>query len=153
MINLIKKIFGDKKERDVKLLWPIVEEINKHYEELKKLSDDELPTPPLRKTPTATLWLVLLSNKRRDGKIQGKLCDKTPATDCCPYRSNCLSNRYQRSKDYWRHIIPPSKSKCNQTDSRMRLRASQGMRLGFQRKLRATSCLWRHRASSQHRRD
>ncbi|WP_337864536.1 preprotein translocase subunit SecA [Ignavibacterium sp.] len=42
MINLIKKIFGDKKERDIKLLWPIVDEINKHYEEFKKLSDDEL---------------------------------------------------------------------------------------------------------------
>uniref|UniRef100_A0A7V2ZIL7 Protein translocase subunit SecA n=1 Tax=Ignavibacterium album TaxID=591197 RepID=A0A7V2ZIL7_9BACT len=42
MINLIKKIFGDKKERDVKLLWPIVEEINKYYEEFKKLTDDEL---------------------------------------------------------------------------------------------------------------
>ncbi|MEP0862656.1 MAG: preprotein translocase subunit SecA, partial [Ignavibacterium sp.] len=42
MINLIKKIFGDKKERDVKLLWPIVDEINKYYEEFKKLTDDEL---------------------------------------------------------------------------------------------------------------
>ncbi|MFN3694228.1 MAG: preprotein translocase subunit SecA, partial [Ignavibacterium sp.] len=42
MINLIKKIFGDKKERDVKLLWPIVGEINKYYDEFKKLTDDEL---------------------------------------------------------------------------------------------------------------
>jgi preprotein translocase subunit SecA len=42
MINLFKKIFGDKHEKDLKSLWPIVPEINKHHEEFKKLSDDEL---------------------------------------------------------------------------------------------------------------
>lgn len=42
MLNLFKKIFGDKHEKDLKVLWPVVDEINSHYEELKKLSDDEL---------------------------------------------------------------------------------------------------------------
>ena len=42
MINLFKKIFGDKHEKDLKDLWPVVPEINNHYEELKKLSDDDL---------------------------------------------------------------------------------------------------------------
>ena len=42
MLKLIKKIFGDKSEKDVKELWPVVQEINQEYEKLKNLSDDEL---------------------------------------------------------------------------------------------------------------
>jgi preprotein translocase subunit SecA len=42
MINILKKIFGDKHTKDIKDLWPIVAEINAEYEKLKNLSDDEL---------------------------------------------------------------------------------------------------------------
>jgi preprotein translocase subunit SecA len=40
--SLLKKIFGDKNVRVTKDLWPIVEEINDHFEKLKELSDDQL---------------------------------------------------------------------------------------------------------------
>lgn len=42
MLGFIKKIFGDKHSKDLKLLWPIVDEINAEYEKLKDLTDDEL---------------------------------------------------------------------------------------------------------------
>ena len=42
MLKIIKKIFGDKHEKDLKVLWPIVDEINGYYENIKNLSDDEL---------------------------------------------------------------------------------------------------------------
>ena len=42
MLDIIKKIFGSKHERDVHSLLPIVEEINRHFESYKDLSDDEL---------------------------------------------------------------------------------------------------------------
>ena len=42
MLKLIKKIFGDKHEKDLKVLWPIVDEINSHYETIKNLTDGEL---------------------------------------------------------------------------------------------------------------
>ena len=42
MLNIVKKIFGDKHEKNLKLLWPVVDEINQEYEKLKPLSDDEL---------------------------------------------------------------------------------------------------------------
>lgn len=42
MLKIIKKIFGDKHERDIKLLLPIVKEINEHYESFKTLTDEEL---------------------------------------------------------------------------------------------------------------
>ncbi|MHB2149187.1 preprotein translocase subunit SecA [Calditrichota bacterium LG25] len=40
--KLITKIFGTKHERDVKKLWPIVEQINEYFEQFEKLSDEEL---------------------------------------------------------------------------------------------------------------
>ncbi len=40
--NLVKKIFGDKNTRAMKDLWPIVDQINKEYEKLQNLTDDEL---------------------------------------------------------------------------------------------------------------
>lgn len=42
MFKFLRKIFPSKHEKDVKELWPIVEEINGYFEEYKKLSDDEL---------------------------------------------------------------------------------------------------------------
>jgi len=41
-VNLIKKIFGTKSERDVKRLLPSAEEVNRHFETLRDLSDDAL---------------------------------------------------------------------------------------------------------------
>jgi preprotein translocase subunit SecA len=42
MLKVFKKIFGGKYEKELKLLWPIVEEINEEYEKLKNISDEEL---------------------------------------------------------------------------------------------------------------
>ncbi|MBN1447918.1 MAG: preprotein translocase subunit SecA [Bacteroidetes bacterium] len=43
MLNIISKVFGGgKHERDLKEIYPIVEEINAHYEQLQSLTDDEL---------------------------------------------------------------------------------------------------------------
>lgn len=42
MINLLKKVFGTKHDKDVKALLPVVEEINKVFVTLSSLSDDEL---------------------------------------------------------------------------------------------------------------
>src|SRR6266508_4551103 len=40
--SLLKSIFGSKHERDVKRSWPVVDEINRHVEGYKALSDEEL---------------------------------------------------------------------------------------------------------------
>lgn len=42
MINLLKKVFGTKHDKDVKALLPVVEEINKIYPTLASLTDDAL---------------------------------------------------------------------------------------------------------------
>lgn len=42
MLNLIKKIFGDKYAKDIKRILPIVTDINLHFEAYRHLTDDEL---------------------------------------------------------------------------------------------------------------
>ncbi|HTR80874.1 MAG TPA: preprotein translocase subunit SecA, partial [Bacteroidota bacterium] len=42
MLDIFKKVFGSKHEKDVKLVLPIVEEINRHFASYQSLSDDEL---------------------------------------------------------------------------------------------------------------
>jgi preprotein translocase subunit SecA len=42
MLGVLRKLFGSKHERDVKAIEPLVEEINRHFEEYQRLSDDEL---------------------------------------------------------------------------------------------------------------
>ena len=40
--DFLTSIFGTKSERDLKKIWPIVEEINEHYEGMEELTDKEL---------------------------------------------------------------------------------------------------------------
>jgi preprotein translocase subunit SecA len=42
MRNFIKKVFGDKNAKDVKLLSPVADEIKQEYEKIKDLSEDQL---------------------------------------------------------------------------------------------------------------
>ncbi|MCH7973648.1 MAG: preprotein translocase subunit SecA [Bacteroidetes bacterium] len=42
MLNIVKKLFGDKYAKNLKELSPIVDEINQEYEKIKDISDDEL---------------------------------------------------------------------------------------------------------------
>ena len=42
MIPFLTRILGSKHERDIKRIWPLVEEINDHFEGLEELSDEQL---------------------------------------------------------------------------------------------------------------
>jgi preprotein translocase subunit SecA len=42
MFEWLKNLFGDQNKRELEKLWPVVEEINEHYDELQDLTDDEL---------------------------------------------------------------------------------------------------------------
>jgi len=42
MLDALKKFFGGKHERDVKVMLPVVEQVNEHVERLQSLSDEEL---------------------------------------------------------------------------------------------------------------
>ena len=42
LVNFITKLFGNKYEKDVKNIMPIVEDINNNYSQLHSISNDEL---------------------------------------------------------------------------------------------------------------
>ena len=42
MLGIIKKLIPSKKDKDIKELWPYVDQINEEYEKLESLSDDQL---------------------------------------------------------------------------------------------------------------
>ena len=42
MIKVLEKLFGSKRQKDVEMLYPIVDEINEYFESYESLSDDEL---------------------------------------------------------------------------------------------------------------
>ena len=42
MLQALKKIFGSKSDKDIKLLLPIVDEINAHFSQLESLSEEQL---------------------------------------------------------------------------------------------------------------
>jgi preprotein translocase subunit SecA len=48
--GVMKKIFGTKQDRDIKMMRPILNQVNSYMEEMKKLSDEELKaqTPKFR---------------------------------------------------------------------------------------------------------
>ena len=44
MLNtIVSRIFGTKNERELKKIWPLVDEINQHFESYKSLTDAEIP--------------------------------------------------------------------------------------------------------------
>ena len=47
MLDFLKKIFGNKSDKDVKELLPIIEEINEYFEEYNKLTDEEVQAKTL----------------------------------------------------------------------------------------------------------
>ncbi|MDI6740264.1 MAG: preprotein translocase subunit SecA [Candidatus Edwardsbacteria bacterium] len=40
--SVLTKVFGSKHQREIKKLWPLVDEINRHFQDLGKLSDEQL---------------------------------------------------------------------------------------------------------------
>jgi preprotein translocase subunit SecA len=70
MRNLIKIVFGDKHTKDVKTLWPIVEEIKAEYEKIKDLSDEQLKGKTAEFKEKIQVYTEELRNKISEIKLQ-----------------------------------------------------------------------------------
>jgi len=74
IIKSISKIFGTKSDRDVKLLWPIVDKINQEFGVLSSITDDEL-----RARTSQIIAAIQLSLKDIDDELKD-LNDKVSAS-------------------------------------------------------------------------
>jgi preprotein translocase subunit SecA len=74
MLNLIKKVFGTKHEKDIKKIQPIVDEINRYYEEFESLSDEEI------QAKTDEFRAIILEHtgelEEEKSKLRSKLADE-----------------------------------------------------------------------------
>ena len=74
IMSFISKIFGTRSDREIKKLYPLVEEINQLSVQLKDKSDDELKkrTNELKKD-------IIASRKEAEEKVKGEISDKDEA--------------------------------------------------------------------------
>lgn len=75
MLGILSKIFGNKKDKDIREIQPYVEKINKEYERLKILSHDEL-----RNRSSALKQKITAFVKQEEDKIE-ELRQKASLTD------------------------------------------------------------------------
>ncbi len=93
IINLINKIFGSRSDREIKSLYPIVDEINQLAEKLKNKSDDEI-----RQRTAELMDEILTSRKEAEAKAKDEISDKEEARKFVWTQSwikVCFSFRYE----------------------------------------------------------
>ncbi|MNK08660.1 preprotein translocase subunit SecA [compost metagenome] len=72
MLGFLAKIFGSKSERDIKVLQPIVTQINEEYAKLSSLSNDELRNKTIEFKETIAAALATIDGKIADLKTQAE---------------------------------------------------------------------------------
>ncbi len=98
MLNILKKIFGDKKERDIKLLWPVVDEINNFYNEFKHLTDSQLQQKTIEFKDIINERTVDLRNKINEIKTKlqsNEDFDRKAAYDELDELNESLDEKYE----------------------------------------------------------
>lgn len=119
MLKIIKKIFGDKYEKDLKPLWPIVEEINEHYETIKNLTDDELKNKT--KEFKEKIQAHTEETKKQIDELRAKLqsdedFDRNTAYDELEDLEDTLNDRYEEILD---QILPEAFAVVKSTCARL----------------------------------
>ena len=72
--NLINSVFGSRSDREIKLLYPIVDEINQLAEKLKNKSDEEL-----RQRTIELMDDIQSSREETESKAKDEIRDKDEA--------------------------------------------------------------------------
>ena len=59
-MNLVEKVFGTHSERELKLIYPIIDKIEKLRPEMQKMSDEELKdqTRKFKERQPERLWMI-----------------------------------------------------------------------------------------------
>src|ERR1035437_7765700 len=98
MLEILKKIFGDKHTKDTKLLWPIVEEIKEEYEKIKDLTEDELRAKTVEFKGKIQDYTSELRNTIEEIKERLKSdedFDRQPLYDELTEREDALNEQYE----------------------------------------------------------
>ncbi|MDR3610766.1 MAG: preprotein translocase subunit SecA [Ignavibacteriaceae bacterium] len=102
MLEILKKIFGDKHTKDTKLLWPIVEEIKEEYEKIKDLTEDELRAKTAEfkeKIQNYTTELRQTIEEIKERLKSDEDFDRQPLYDELSEKENELNDQYEEILD------------------------------------------------------
>jgi preprotein translocase subunit SecA len=102
MLEILKKIFGDKHTKDTKLLWPIVDEIKEEYEKIKDLTEEELKAKTIEfkekiQNYTSELRQQIESLKERLRADED--FDRQPLYDELAEQEDLLNDKYEEILD------------------------------------------------------
>ncbi len=118
--SLFKKIFGDRNEKAMKELWPIVDEINNEYETIKELSDDELKAKTLEFKGKIQDYTA--ETRKSINEINEKLRaddldeDRTALYDDLDELNNTLDEEYESILD---ELLPEAFAVVKETSKRL----------------------------------
>ena len=106
MLEILKKIFGDKHTKDTKLLWPVVDEIKEEYEKIKDFTEDELRAKTVEfknKIQDYTLELRQKIDSLKEQLKSDEDFDRQPLYDDLTELENDLNDKYEEILD---QILP-----------------------------------------------
>lgn len=102
MLEIIKKIFGDKHTKDTKLLWPIVDEIKVEYEKIKDLTEEELKAKTVEFKEKIQNFTAELKQKIESLKERLRVdedFDRQPLYDELAEQEDELNDKYEEILD------------------------------------------------------
>lgn len=119
--NILKKVFGNKSEKDVKELEPIVDEILSHYELLKNITDDEL------RAKTQAFKNKIEEGTQEIQKQINELKEKASSDELDPLQKEEIYEKidqldkdlYKQSEDILQEILPEAFAVVKETSRRL----------------------------------
>ena len=99
MFDFIKKILGSKSDKDLKDLYPLVEEINIEFDKLKNISDDEL------RNKTFEFKEIIQNNLNDSNQVIDSLREKYKKSDGSLSEKENILNEIDSLKESQKEII------------------------------------------------
>jgi hypothetical protein len=120
MLGALKRLFGSKHERDVKILRPIADEINVFYEEYQKLSDDELraKTDEFRARIKEAIRETEADVQGAREKLQGELTPDERERSWRPWKKRSTRSSPKRWRSFYPRHLPRSRTPAGVSSGR-----------------------------------
>jgi preprotein translocase subunit SecA len=123
MINsILTKIFGNKHEKDVKLITPLVKEINEFYEKLNVLSDEQIQAKTAEFRTKIKSEVSDLEEKRNNlqNRLQNEALESTEILDITQQIKDLGDEIFQTTNDLLDEILPEAFAVVKQACNRLR---------------------------------
>ncbi|MEK6616663.1 MAG: preprotein translocase subunit SecA, partial [Bacteroidota bacterium] len=121
MLNIIRKIFGNKNDRDMKPLWPIVDEVKDAYEKLQPLSNDSLRDKTAEFKKRITDYIAKEKSEVAELKAQAELEENMDAKEKIYSSADTLEKDIKKkTEEVLKEILPEAFAVMKETAKRFK---------------------------------